>query len=129
MPYIDYVYYKGIYRDTDISEAEFGQYCQLAEDIIDSITRYRIAEMGGLSALPLAVQEIVKKATAAEVSYIELYGMDAIVSGVSDQGFSVGKVSVSGGGNGQTSTRAMISPAVTMYLEQTGLMGRGIATC
>ena len=52
MAYITYQQYLDLYGTCPISEEEFPVYAGLASDMIDSITRYRIVEGGGLSALP-----------------------------------------------------------------------------
>ena len=52
MAYITYQQYLDLYGTCPISEEEFPVYAGLASDMIDSITRYRIVEGGGISALP-----------------------------------------------------------------------------
>lgn len=94
--------------------------------MIDSITQYRIVE-SGLSALPSLIQNLVEKAAAAQVLYFTQNGIDAVLSGQTGQGFTVGKVHIDGRNqSGQTAVQMMISPMARVYLEQTGLMERVI---
>lgn len=128
MAYITYDEYVAIYGQ-NITESDFPMYAENASDLIDAVTRYRIVQCGGISALPPLVQKLVKKAAAAQVLYFVQNGLDTVMSGQSGQGFTVGKVSVSGsssGAGGQTATQLMISPAVSVLLEQTGLMERSV---
>lgn len=100
-------------------------YAELASDLIDSVTRYKI-QRGGLSALPAYTQALVKKATAAQILYTYQYGMESTMTGQAGQGFTVGKVHVDSGKTEQTAAQMMISPAVSVYLEQSGLMERSV---
>ena len=126
MPYITYQQYTDLYGTPPIPEAEFPVYAQAASDLIDSITQYRIVE-SGLSALPSLIQNLVEKAAAAQVLYFTQNGIDAVLSGQTGQGFTVAKVHVDGRNqSGQTAAQMMISPMARVYLEQTGLMERGI---
>lgn len=52
MAYITYDQYVAIYGEPPIKEEDFPVYAGLASDLIDSATRYRIVQGGGLSALP-----------------------------------------------------------------------------
>ena len=58
MAYITYQQYLDLYGTCPISEEEFPVYAGLASDMIDSITRYRIVEGGGISALPSILQRL-----------------------------------------------------------------------
>ena len=102
-------------------------YATAASDIIDSITQYRIGRAGGISALPAWLQTAVQNATAAQVLYFAQNGMEAVLTGQTGQGFTVGKVHVDGGNvDGMTAAQLMVSPMVRVYLEQTGLMERNM---
>lgn len=126
MAYITYEQYTALYGAPPITEAEFPLYATAASDIIDSITQYCIVE-GGLSALPALVQMLVQKAAAAQVLYLTQNGLEAVVSGQTGQGFTVGKVSVDGGNTGSlTAAQLMVCPMTKAYLEQTGLMERSV---
>ena len=128
MAYITYDEYVAIYGQ-NITEVDFPMYAENASDLIDAVTRYQIVQCGGISALPPLVQNLVKKATAAQVLYFVQNGLDTVMSGQTGQGFTVGKVSIGGafsGSGGQTAAQLMISPAVGVLLEQTGLMERSV---
>ena len=132
MAYITYDQYLAIYGEPPIEEAEFPVYAGLASDLIDSATRHRIAQGGGLSALPPFLQEQVQKAAAAQVFYFTQIGLDTVLTGQTGQSFTVGKVSVSGGALANANAKAgalMISPLALAMLEQTPMMERGVRVC
>ena len=128
MAYITYDEYVAIYGQ-NITESDFPMYAENASDLIDAVTRYQIVQCGGISALLPLVQNLVKKAAAAQVLYFVQNGLDTVMSGQTGQGFTVGKVSIGGassGSGGQAADQLMISPAVGVLLEQTGLMERSV---
>lgn len=132
MAYITYQEYTSIYGTPPIGEQDFPIYAQQASDLIDSITQYRIVQCGGISALPPWMQELVRKATGAQVLYFMQLGLETVLTGQTGQSFTVGKVSVSGGGlssGNLTGAQLMISPQASAMLEQTGLMSRGVHVC
>ena len=91
MAYITYQQYIEIYGTCPISEEEFPMYAGLASDMIDSITQYRIVKGGGISALPVMMQMLVKKAAAAQVLYFTQLGLETVLTGQTGQSFTVGK--------------------------------------
>ena len=126
MAYITYEQYQALYGTPPVSGPEFQMYAATASDIIDSVTQYRIVE-DGLSALPALVQTLVQKAAAAQLLYLTQNGLEAVLSGQTGQGFTVGKVSVDGGNaGGLTAAQLMVCPMAKAYLEQTGLMERSV---
>lgn len=130
MAYISYQEFAEIYGQR-VPEDEFPMYAENASDMIDVATRYVIAQCGGLEGFPPIVQSMAKKAAAAQVLYLSQNGIDTVMTGQTGQGFTVGKVhldgaSASSGGAGNSAAQSMISPAATVFLEQTGLMGRGV---
>lgn len=132
MAYITYDQYLDIYGEPPIDGTEFPVYAGLASDLIDSITQYRIKQGGGFSALPDWLQSLVQKATAAQVLYFTQLGLETVLTGQTGQSFTVGKVSVSGGGlasGSLTGAQLMISPLVKALLEQTPLMERSVHVC
>lgn len=122
MAYITYDQYVASYGTPPISQADFPMYAGFASDLIDSATYFRIVESGGLSALPSTLQDLVVKATAAQIIYFAEYGLEAVMGGTSGVGFTVGKVNVQGATTGRSGASAALSPMVRVYLEQTGLM-------
>ena len=132
MAYITYDQYVDIYGEPPVDEADFPVYAGLASDLIDSITQYRIEQGGGFSALPDWLQSMVQKATAAQVLYFTQLGLETVLTGQTGQSFTVGKVSVSGGGlasGSLTGAKLMISPLAKALLEQTPLMERSVHVC
>lgn len=129
MAYITYPHYAALYGEPLIGEAEFPLYAGLASDMIDSITGYRIRQGGGFPALPPLVQELVKKATAAQVFYLTQIGPETVLTGQTGQSFTVGRVSVSGGPPDAKAGALLISPLAAALLEQTPLMERGVPVC
>lgn len=132
MAYVTYEEYVALYGEPAIGEQDFPVYAERASDLIDSAVRYRIAQGGGFSALPSPVQELVRKAAAAQVFYFIQTGLDAALTGQAGQSFTVGRVSVSGGAlaaSGAKPGALMLSPLALALLEQTPLMERGIPVC
>lgn len=132
MAYITYDQYVDMYGEPPIDAEDFPMYAELASDLVDSITRYRVAQGGGFSALPSFLQMQVQKATAAQILYFTQIGLDTVLTGQTGQSFTVGKVSVSGGALSNANTKAgalMVSPVAVAMLEQTPLMERGVHVC
>lgn len=133
MAYITFEQYKTLYGTPTISAQDFPAYAERASDLIDSITQYRIVQGGGFSALPPWLQTLVEKATAAQVLYLSELGLETVLTGQTGQSYTVGKVSVSGGGlsnqAGATAANLMISPMARAILEQTPLTERGVDVC
>lgn len=131
MAYISFDQYVKMYGDT-ISAEDFLACAEVASNLIDSITQYKIAQGGGFSSLPLPCQKIVQKATAAQVFYFSQIGLETVLTGQTGQSFTVGKVSVSGGAlsnSYKTSEQLMISPMAKALLEQSPLMERSVYVC
>lgn len=127
MAYITYGDFVRLYG-SQLPEEDFPMYATSASSLIDSITRYTIPRCGGLSRFPQWVKDAVQQAAGAQVLYYVQNGLEAVLTGQTGQGFTVGKVSVNGGattgGSGDTAAQRMVSPQVRSILEQTGLMGR-----
>lgn len=127
MAYITADQYAALYGPPPLDNTAFAVYATTASDIVDSITEYRIGRAGGISALPSLVQTLVQKAAAAQVLYFVQNGMEAVLSGQTGQGYTVGKVHVDGGNTGgMTAAQLTVCPMAKMYLEQTGLMERRV---
>lgn len=127
MAYITADQYAALYGPPPLDNTTFAVYANTASDIIDSVTEYRIGRAGGISALPSLVQTLVQKAAAAQVLYFVQNGMEAVLSGQTGQGYTVGKVHVDGGNSGGlTAAQLTVCPMSKMYLEQTGLMERRV---
>ena len=123
MAYVDYNYYTNTYRGDTISQTDFPRYEERAEELIDAVTRYRVAEMG-LTAFPARVQALIQKAVCAQINYYVEYGLAVALTGQDGGGFTVGKVTVLQhyGGSGGTGAATMLCPQALTLLEQTGLL-------
>lgn len=128
MAYITFDDFTALYGDQGLTSDTFPMYATAASGLIDSITRYIIPRCGGLFSFPQWVQDAVQQAAGAQVLYYVQNGLEAVLTGQTGQGFTVGKVSVNGGAttgsSGNTAAQLMVSPQVRSILEQTGLMGR-----
>lgn len=133
MGIVDLTYYENTYFGEPIPTADFPRYEARAEQLISAVTRgqYEAAVTALPEAAAAALTANYKNAICAQIEYYQSNGLLAVTTGSSNEGFTVGKVSVSAGNSGSSvfATRgaAMLSPAAQMYLEQTGLMGRGVA--
>lgn len=128
MAYVDYNYYTNTYLGDAISQTDFPRYDARAEELIDAVTRYRVAEMG-LTAFPARVQALIQKAVCAQINYYVEYGLTAALAGQDNGGFTVGKVTVQGGNGGKAAgAYSMACPEALMFLEQTGLLDPAVPT-
>lgn len=124
MAIVDVSYYTCEYMGQEMDSYNFPAFEARAEDVICSMTRWKVNADTIASLTPLQ-QTLVKKAICAQVEYFALNGLESAV-GNDGRGFTVGRVSVNS--NGVESMRykgAMansISPLARMYLEQSGLL-------
>ncbi|MER2057247.1 MAG: hypothetical protein ABTA16_00405 [Niallia sp.] len=127
MSYITVEYYRSDYIGEEVTDdLTLQKYINRASDLIDTLTKYRIA-MVGLDKLPAFVQTQVMKATAAQAEYYALHESTNI--GVYDDdasSASIGSFNYSKGNKTLTRKQEMINPKTTTYLEPTGLMYAGI---
>ena len=130
MAYIDYKYYSEQYVGEPLDEEAFPRYLRRAEEVIDSITRYTVKQKG-LASFDDFVQEQVKTATAAQIEYYVINGLEVATDGKLPESFTVGKVSVTTGGGsaGNGGHINAVAPKVRAALEQTGLLNRGVGVC
>ena len=130
---VDFSYYYNIYRGTEADQTSFPALYAHASRIIGAMTRWQVTEES-FSELDSFVQTLCKDAICSQIDFLAINGVDDMNSGEGGGGFTVGKVTVHGNSNSSGKSGAMnayISPAATMYLEQTGLMypGVGVAQC
>ena len=128
MAYIDVEYYNNVYKGLDVGE-DFERYAERASDLIDQITGYKIAD---LAVLHPRIQELVKKATAAQV---EFYVLNGGPEGVDGNDGNLNQVAI-GSFEYQTSRMGQqipagkqehrVAPAALAYLEPTGLLYQGV---
>ena len=129
MAYIDAEYYVNVYKGVDAGE-DFERYAERASDLIDQVTGYKIAD---LAALHPRIQELVKKATAAQVEFYALNGGPEGVDGSTDGSFSqvsIGAFQYQSGRINQQipagKQEHRVAPAALAYLEPTGLLYQGV---
>lgn len=125
---VDYSFYATVYRGMEADEASFPALCARAEDVIGAMTRWQVTE-STIANLPDTIQMLYKKAICAQVDSFAINGLDSVTAG-NDVGFTVGKVSVNKGSSSASvaagSLVGSISPMATAFLEQTGLLYRGV---
>lgn len=137
MAYIDQTYYDTVYKGTPIPTSEFPSLSERASDVIDMLTNYKIKmQTTGLAAYSTFIQDMVKKATAAETEYLYNQGGTSAINGSSSttdiDNVKIGNFSYTDGGNSSTSSlsrsQKMVSPMVLSFLSATGLLYSGIDT-
>ena len=133
MAYINQAYFSQ-YTTAVIDAAEFAPLAERASDVIDMLTMQRIGGAAALPALPPAMQEAIKKATAAEIETLYAEGGIEALTGNADSAFpsaSLGKFSLSKGDSSglQTVNGIPISPLIDGYLFMTGLLNKKVQVC
>lgn len=120
MAVVDYEYYTSTYiGDPAVTEAAFPRLEARAEDVVNALIRFR--------AVPAQWKTLYQKAICAQIDYYAIYGIEAASAGLMENSFTVGKVSVTGGGaSARSGGASMISPQAVAYLEQTGLMNPAV---
>lgn len=121
-------YYLSEYYGEPIATEDFPRYDARAED---AVLGYIMQTEEQVGFLPEDVQTLIKKAICAQIEYLWEYGITVASFGKeAGGGFTTGKVSVHAGSGSkvETGARSMIAPAVLVYLEQTGLLGRQVET-
>ena len=119
---VDYTYYSSVYMGSEADQASFPALNAHASRMISAMTRWKVTEEN-FSRLPTLVQTQYKLAICSQIDFIGINGLDSI-SGGSNGGFTVGKVTVHEGSKASAggAMSANISPAAMLYLEQSGLM-------
>lgn len=119
MAYLTYAEYAAI--SGEVSATDFPSFDKAAENIIDLETQYQI----DMTTLPSKIQSLVKKACAAQIDYLNVYGLDVAYTGTKPQGFRVGEVSVTNSSSATGEARfSILSPIAESILELTGLLSR-----
>lgn len=121
------------YSDVTVTDEDFPRYAELADILIDALTMGRIEQGGGLAALPVFVQDRIKKACCAQIQTMAYIGNPTEVvedaTGGTLSSESLGKYSYSRGQDTNSGDRVNgieISPMVRIFLAPTGLLFRGI---
>jgi hypothetical protein len=120
MAYVDSAFYES-WTGTTAPE-DFAVLANRASDVIDLLTRYKAREFDTLTELQ---QEQIQKATCSQVDFFVEFGLNSVQGG--GESWTVGKVSVgaSSGKYGEYTAKG-ISPNAVAYLEQSGLLYRGV---
>ena len=123
---VDFTYYKDTYMGTEADSTSFPALNAHASRVIGAMTRWQVDETN-FAEFPSIVQTLYKLAVCSQIDFLALNGVESISSG-EEVGFSVGKVRVDGKAKASTggAMSASISPAATLYLEQTGLMNPAV---
>lgn len=130
---VDFAYYTDTYKGTEADSTSFPALYAHASRIVSVMTRWQVTEET-FPDFPSIVKTQIQLAICSQIDFLSINGLDDMNSGEGGGGFTVGKVTVHGNGSSSGKRGAMsayISPAATMYLEQTGLMypGVGVAQC
>ena len=84
-------YYNDIYLGQEADMASFPALCARAEDIVSAMVRWQ--DPATFSPFQMT---LYKKAICAQIDYFAVNGFDSVTGGT-DRGFTVGKVSVNNG--------------------------------
>lgn len=122
MSIVTYSYYANTFLGEPIDQTDFPRTEARAERAIAQITHGR-ATAATFDALPAFQQEAVQTAICYQVEYYVMNGVDISINGETSAGWTVGKVSISGGNaNKATGGASMVCAAAYAALEQTGLL-------
>ena len=120
MAAVSYEFFKATYvGDPSVTETDFPRLEARAEDAVNALIRLR--------AVPAQFEKLYQKAICAQIDYYAVYGIEAASAGLMENSFTVGKVSITGGGaSARSGGASMISPQAVAYLEQTGLLNPAV---
>ena len=120
MAAVSYEFFKATYvGDPSVTETDFPRLEARAEDAVNALIRFR--------AVPAQWEKQYQKAICAQIDYYSIYGSEAASAGLMENSFTVGKVSVTGGGaSARSGGASMVSPQAVAYLEQTGLLNPAV---
>ena len=120
MAAVSYEFFKATYvGDPSVTETDFPRLEARAEDAVNALIRFR--------AVPPQLEVLYQKAIGAQIDYYAIYGIEAASAGLMENSFTVGKVSVTGGGaSARSGGASMVSPQAVAYLEQTGLLNPAV---
>ena len=125
MAIVSYEFYTNTYMGESVDSADFPRYDSRAELIIRNITKGATDRFNEMTE---ETQISVKNAICAQIDYFVNYGLDVAITGRMGGGFTVGKVSVSGGNEVKTGASSIVCPLVISFLEQTGLLNPAVTT-
>lgn len=124
MAYITAEYYRDVYQG-EAPEDELPALIERASDIIDGMM-FRTPDINALSERQA---ELLRKAVAAEVAYLDSTGGVAAVDSHMLSQATLGKFSysISGSSGGKNYNGMKVCALSVSLLEQAGLLGRGLA--
>lgn len=121
MAYLTYAEYAAM--GGEVSASDFPSYDKAAENLIDVATQF-----AAVNGLPNSIMPLFKRAVAAQIDYLGVYGLDVAWTGTKPQGFKVGEVSVTNASSATGEAKfSLISPVALSVLEQIGLMSRHVS--
>lgn len=124
MGYITEEYYNEVYKGTPVDESELPRLIERASEVIDGMVVYGI----DMDKLPEFACELVRRAVAAEVEYLDENGGVSVLSGCTFSQATLGKFSYSRGTSGAFSVSGVpVAPMSVSLLEKAGLLKRGLA--
>jgi hypothetical protein len=123
---VDFTYYYNVYMGKEADQTSFPALYAHASRMIAAMTRWQVNE-DNFDRLPSLIQTQYKLAICSQIDFLAINGLDS-VSGGGNGGFTVGKVTVHEGSKASAggAMSANISPAVMLYLEQSGLMNPAV---
>lgn len=125
MSYITEDYYNSTLKGEPVDSADFPKLCDMAEEIIEQMTMYRI-NSSSFKTMPEDTQERVKKAICAQIEYLDANGGSDMENGADLQSVSLGRFNYSKSASSNGSTQQSIySPRAQRILFPTGLLYRG----
>ncbi len=124
MAFADEQYYRKVYKGAEVDD-DLSVLLDRASDMVQAQVLYRLDD---LDKLPSFMKENIKKATCAQVEFINANGGLEWFDNSNSGGFSIGKFSMSGssGASGTSSKNSQsFSGTALAYLEAAGLLYRG----
>ncbi len=127
---VGYSFYSTVYMGTEADETSFPALCARAEDVVGAMTRWAVT-VNSIGQFPEPIQTLYRKAICAQADFFAVNGLDSVVLAAgTDNGFTVGKVSVHGRSGAAASAGGSmagnVAPLAMMYLEQTGLLNPAV---
>ena len=123
MGYITEEYYNEVYKGTPVDESELPRLIERASEVIDSMALYNI----DTEKLPEFAHELLRRAVAAEVEYLDENGGVSALSGGAVAQATLGKFSYSKGTSGTFNVSGVpVAPMSISLLEKAGLLKRGL---
>lgn len=123
MEYVDKTYYDETYEGELLTDVEFKKFNKRSQDIIDSLTSYKIPQIG-FDNLKTNIQDLIKKAVCAQIEYFKVEGIESNINGVSSssQSVSISGFNYSSSQSSSSRQTNRVSPNTLMYLDATGIL-------